>query len=58
MKLSPDEDQTVMDIVTHVSGAIAMEAKHQHVLRTVAVERYEWKSVAARLASVLRSMTR
>lgn len=57
MKLSPDEDQTVMDIVTNVSGAIALEAKHRYALRTVAVERYEWKSVAARLASTFRSMT-
>jgi glycosyltransferase involved in cell wall biosynthesis len=58
MRLSADEDQTVADLVENASGALRLGGKHKDRLREVAVDRYDWASVARRLASDLASLTR
>jgi glycosyltransferase involved in cell wall biosynthesis len=57
MKLSPDEDKTVADIAAKAAAALALGGKHKRALRRLAVERYDWKSVAKRLAQELRSFS-
>ena len=57
MKLSADAAKTVGDISTKASGALALSGKHKEALRRVAVEQYDWKNVARRLASDLKSLT-
>ena len=56
MRLSADENQTVADLVEKASGALQSGGKHKDKLREVAVERYDWASVARRLASDLKSL--
>jgi glycosyltransferase involved in cell wall biosynthesis len=57
MKLSPEEDKTVADIAARVPAALPVGGKHKRALRKLAVERYDWKSVARRLVEQLKSMT-
>ena len=56
MKLSADETQTVEDISVKASEALLISNKHKEALRRVAVEQYDWKNVARRLASDLKSL--
>ena len=56
MRLSADENQTVADLVMKASGALQLGGKHKEKLRAVAVERYDWKSVARKLANDLKSL--
>ena len=54
MKLSADPKDTVADIVINVPRALALGTKHQTALRRIAVERYDWQDIAAKLAAGLR----
>jgi len=54
MKLSADPKNTVADIVTNVPLAFDLGTKHQTALRRIAVERYDWQGIAAKLAAGLR----
>ena len=58
MKLSARQDRTVADIVANVSSALLLGPKHKEMLREVAVEYYDWKNVARKLASELESLSR
>ena len=51
MKLSADPKDTVADIAINVPGALALGTKHQTALRRIAVERYDWQDIAAKLAA-------
>jgi glycosyltransferase involved in cell wall biosynthesis len=53
MKLNPAPERTVQDIVAHVPLALRMGEKHQAALRGVAEDRYDWRSVARKLAAEL-----
>ncbi|MCK5463531.1 MAG: hypothetical protein KAI95_10960, partial [Bacteroidales bacterium] len=53
MKLSPQADQTVLDIVTKVIKALYIERIYKEKLHNVAVEKYDWKNVSDRLVSDL-----
>jgi hypothetical protein len=53
MKLSPEAVGTVKDIAAKAPAALALAGTHRKALREVAVERYEWRSVAARLSGTL-----
>ena len=56
MKLSARPAQTVLDIVDRAPRALALAGRHRDVLRQVAVDRYEWRSVARKLAAVLAGL--
>lgn len=57
MRLSADERKTVADIVEKTPGVLSLRDKHKATLREVAVQNYDWKTVARRLAIELRSFT-
>lgn len=56
MKLSPDVDKTVADIAARVPQALRLGVKHKKALRDLAVERYDWTSVAGKLTAALESL--
>lgn len=56
MKLSPDEKETVNDIVVNISGALTVEDIHKKVLRRISVEKYDWQNISKRLVSDLNSL--
>ena len=53
MKLSPQADQTVLDIVTKVKKALYIDRIYKEKLHNVAVEKYDWKNISDRLVSDL-----
>lgn len=56
MKLSPDADQTVRDIISKVTQALYVEGNHKEKLREVAVEKYDWQNISKKLASDLTQL--
>ncbi len=58
MKLRNDPSCTVADIVANTAGALALAGRHKKTLRRVVVERYDWLSVARKLATQLSTMPR
>ncbi len=56
MKLSPNADQTVRDIITKVKSAIYVEDIYKEKLRTVAIEKYDWKNVSKKLSTDLHQL--
>ena len=56
MKLSPEPERTVADIAAQVPTALHVGPRHRRTLREVAVERYDWRSVAAKLRAELAAM--
>jgi glycosyltransferase involved in cell wall biosynthesis len=58
MKIHPEDERTVEDIVTHVGGALRLGAPWKRRLRETAVERYDWRFVARKLRGELRLLAR
>jgi glycosyltransferase involved in cell wall biosynthesis len=58
MKLSAKEEKTVADLVANVGGALHLGEKYKMKLREAAVEHYDWKNVARKLASELLSLAK
>ncbi len=56
MRLRPEAEHTVIDIVEHVSQALAVVNSHRSALRELAVRTYDWTSVAASLSEEMRAM--
>ncbi len=56
MKLTPDPKSLAADIAAKVPTALKLAEGCRDLLRQAAVERYEWKSVAGKLAGELRDM--
>jgi glycosyltransferase involved in cell wall biosynthesis len=56
MRLRPDPDRTVEDIVRAVPAALQLAGRHKEALYRVARERYDWTSVARALKGRLESM--
>ncbi|MEO7457582.1 MAG: glycosyltransferase [Gemmatimonadaceae bacterium] len=54
MKIDPSD--TVADIVTHVETALHFGVRYKDVLSRTARERYDWTSVASRLATELEAL--
>jgi glycosyltransferase involved in cell wall biosynthesis len=54
MQLSADAAQTVADIVAKTPHALELGDRHKETLRRVAVERYDWSSVARKFAGELQ----
>lgn len=57
MRLSADENRTVADITAKAPNALLLSDKYKMALRRIAEDNYDWKNVARRLASELRSLT-
>jgi glycosyltransferase involved in cell wall biosynthesis len=53
MKLSPDPLRVTGDIATRVPKALALQPEPREVLRRFAEQRYDWSSVATKLAETL-----
>jgi glycosyltransferase involved in cell wall biosynthesis len=56
MKLDPDPDRTVADLVRNVPVALANSERHKATLSRLARGRYDWGSVARTFAAELRSL--
>ncbi len=56
MKLDPDPERTVDDIVRNVPVALEMGERHKEALFRVARDRYDWSSVARTLAAELAAL--
>ncbi len=56
MKLDADPERTVEDIVRNVPEALEMGERHREVLFRLARDRYDWSSVARKLARELEAM--
>lgn len=53
MKLSPDEKETVNDIVKKTPVALGSSKEYKNVLHNLAVQQYDWKSVARKFKTEL-----
>jgi glycosyltransferase involved in cell wall biosynthesis len=53
MKLRPEPDHTVVDIVSNVTGALALGRKHAGDLRRTAIEKYDWEAVGRKFLNTL-----
>ena len=56
MKLDPDPDRTVADLVRSFPVALANGERHKASLSRLARERYDWGSMARTSATELRSL--
>ncbi len=56
MKLRPEAEHTVADMVVQANKALALAGVHREALRKIAVDKYEWRSVASRLRAALQSL--
>jgi len=56
MKLSPQANQTVKDIINKVNKALYVDDIYKEKLRSVAIKKYDWKNVSNKLASDLRQL--
>ena len=56
MKLDPDPERTVADIVRNVPLALAAGGRTRAALRRVAEEHYDWRSVTRTFAGALREL--
>jgi glycosyltransferase involved in cell wall biosynthesis len=56
MKLSPDPDRTVGDIIEKVPAALALDGAHKDALRRLTVGRHDWTRIARRMAETLEGM--
>ena len=58
MKLSPNADQTVKDIALNVRRAIYVDQIHKDKLRSITIEKYDWKNISTKLALDLNQLTK
>jgi glycosyltransferase involved in cell wall biosynthesis len=58
MKLRPEPEHTVSDIVQGTLGALALDRRHAGDLRRVAALRYDWSAVGETLRDTLRGLPR
>jgi glycosyltransferase involved in cell wall biosynthesis len=56
MKLDPAPERTVADIVRNVPRALQLGEQHQQALFEIARDRFDWASVARKLAEELHSL--
>ncbi|HEX2206951.1 MAG TPA: glycosyltransferase [Longimicrobium sp.] len=56
MKLDPDPERTVADLVRHFPVALQVGGRHKDALRTIARERFDWTSVTSTFAAELRAL--
>lgn len=56
MKLRKEPEHTVADIARDAVGALKLGRRHAGDLRRVAVERYDWAAVGAKLKATLESL--
>ncbi len=56
MRLRPDPDHTAFDIASNVNAALDVAFDASPALRQAAVEEYDWRTIADKLASQLRGL--
>ena len=56
MKLDPDPERTVADLVRHFPVALEVGGRHKDALRRIAQERFDWTSVTRTLVSGLGAL--
>jgi glycosyltransferase involved in cell wall biosynthesis len=56
MKLDPDPERTVADLVRHFPVALEVGGLHKEALRQVARERFDWTSVTNTFRTELHSL--
>lgn len=56
MKLDPDPERTVADLVRHFPVALEVGGRHKDALRAIARERFDWTSVTSTFVSELRAL--
>ena len=56
LRLRPDPAHTVRDLVRHAPAALAAAPHYRVALHDLAVDRFDWHSIAAGLADALREM--
>jgi glycosyltransferase involved in cell wall biosynthesis len=56
MKLTPQADQTVPDIISKVKRALYADSKHKAKLREVAIEKYDWQNISRKLTADLLAL--
>lgn len=56
MRLRPEPEHTIHDIIDHVQQALPVSDRYRAALREVAVGTFDWRSVAQRLAEALRNV--
>lgn len=56
MRLRPEPEHTIRDMVENVSTALEVTDRYRSDLRRVAVDRYDWRSVARGLADAMQEM--
>jgi glycosyltransferase involved in cell wall biosynthesis len=57
MRISHDAKQTVRHISANALAALQFGSRHREALRRIAVEKYDWQSVARKLEQELRSLS-
>jgi glycosyltransferase involved in cell wall biosynthesis len=56
MKLRSDYSHTISDIAHKVPLALDLSDKYRHVLRRIAIEKYDWQSVAEKFSIHMRDL--
>jgi glycosyltransferase involved in cell wall biosynthesis len=57
MKLTPDQDGLVQDIIIKTTKALKVKSKYKNILRKIAVEKYDWQNISMRLAKDLLNIS-
>jgi glycosyltransferase involved in cell wall biosynthesis len=56
MKLSPDTEKTVNDIVSKVNAALSSTDRYNSTLRKISVEKYDWQNISKHLIQRLNEL--
>ena len=56
MKLRPEPQHTVSDLVANIQGALNLDPAYRQALRSLAVEKYDWSSISRRFNRELKDM--
>jgi glycosyltransferase involved in cell wall biosynthesis len=56
MKLTPDQDELVQDIIIKTIKALKVNNKYKKILRKIAVQKYDWQNISMRLATDLLNL--
>jgi len=58
LKARPDPEHTVADLARNIAAALERPREHADALRAIAEKRFDWRAIAARLASNLEALGR
>ena len=58
LKARPEPEHTVADLARNIAAALERPREHADALRAIAEKRFDWRAIAARLASDLEALGR